>query len=65
MATLAGEVSQRKALAARIADRVLNEAIINGPTQSPQSGNEAAGSFQFRWTMKDEPWNQLGNHSRR
>jgi prepilin-type N-terminal cleavage/methylation domain-containing protein len=61
IATLAGEVSQRKALAARIGERVLNEAIVNGQTQSATSGNESAGPYQFRWTLKDEPWNQLGN----
>ena len=61
IATLAGEVSQRKALAARIGERVLNEAIVNGQTQSANNGNESAGPYQFRWTLKDEPWDQLGN----
>jgi prepilin-type N-terminal cleavage/methylation domain-containing protein len=61
IATLAGEVSQRKALAARIGERVLNEAIVNGQTQSATSGNESAGPYQFHWTLKDEPWDQLGN----
>ena len=63
VATLAGEVSQRKSLAVRVADRVLSEAIINGPTQASPSGDEKVGSFDFHWTLKDEPWNQLGGLS--
>jgi len=37
IASLAGEVSQRKALAARIAERVLNEAIVTGQFATTQS----------------------------
>jgi type II secretion system protein I len=59
IATLAGEVSQRKALAARIAEKVLNEAIVTGTTQTTTSGTEMAGPYQFRWTLKDEPWDQF------
>lgn len=61
IATLAGEVSQRKAMAARIGERVLNETIVNGQTQTATSGNESVGPYPFRWTVKDEPWDQLGN----
>jgi len=61
IATLAGEVSHRKALAARIGEGVLNEAIVNGQTQAATSGSETAGGLPFRWTLKDEPWQQLGN----
>ena len=63
LATLAGEVSERKALAARIADRVLNDAIITGngqPLSAAQSGDEQVGDFKFHWQMKDAPWDQLG-----
>ena len=60
-ATLAGEVSERKALAARIAERVLNDHIINSQNQTALNGREKAGPFDFRWTIKDEPWAQLGN----
>jgi type II secretion system protein I len=63
IATLAGEVSQRKSLAVRVADRVLNDAIISGPTQAGQSGDEKIGSFDFHWTLKDEAWNQLSGLS--
>ena len=59
VATLAGEVSQRKALAVRIADRVINERIMNGQTQSATSGDEKAGDYQFHWNLEDQPWDQL------
>ena len=60
VATLAAEVSQRKSLAVRIADRVLNNAIISGQAQSGQSGEENVGGLNFHWTVKDEPWSELG-----
>jgi prepilin-type N-terminal cleavage/methylation domain-containing protein len=56
IASLAGEVSERKALAMRIADRVLNEAIVTGQGQSGQNGLEKAGSYEFHWTVRNEPW---------
>ncbi len=59
VASLAGEVSQRKAMAARIAEKVLNESIVMSLYQTTQKGTEQAGPYQFTWTLKDEPWNQL------
>jgi prepilin-type N-terminal cleavage/methylation domain-containing protein len=60
IASLSGEVSQRKALAARVAERVLTEAVLTGQAnQSGQKGTEHVGPFQFQWTLRDEPWNQL------
>ncbi len=59
IASLAGEVSQRKALATRIGERALNEAIIGNPTQFARAGNEQSGAFQFHWTLKDEAWDEL------
>lgn len=60
VATLAGEVSQRKAIAARIAERVLNEAILNSQGHpSAQTGNEQSGDYEFHWEVKDQPWDQL------
>lgn len=56
LATLAGEVSQRKAIAAHIGERVLNEAIVTGQSQSAQSGTEKAGPYEFRWTIHNEAW---------
>lgn len=61
LATLAGEVSQRKELAARIADKVLNEAIVSGQNQYASAGDEQSAGYQFHWQMKDQPFSQLSN----
>src|ERR1700744_4079243 len=59
ISTLAGEVAQRKALAARLGERVLNEAIVNGQAQSAQRGSENIGGYPFNWTVTDAPWDQM------
>jgi prepilin-type N-terminal cleavage/methylation domain-containing protein len=61
VASLAGEVAQRKAIAARIGERVLNETIVSHQwNQNVQNGTEQAGPYQFRWTLRNDPWNQNG-----
>lgn len=60
VANLAGEVGQRKAVAARIADRVLNELLITRQWQTgSQNGVVQEGPVQYRWNVRNEPWNQL------
>lgn len=62
VASLAGEVAERKAIAARIADRVLYDCILAGQANAiATSGSEKSGPFDFNWTVKDEPWNQLSS----
>jgi type II secretion system protein I len=61
IATNAGEVAERKMLAMRIAERVMNEAIVSGQNQSAQNGSEKAGPYEFKWKVKDEPWKELGS----
>ena len=62
LASLAGELAQRKSLAMRVAERVLNETIITGQWNgSGQTGTEQAGSIPLKWTIRNEPWNALGN----
>jgi type II secretory pathway pseudopilin PulG len=59
VANLAGQVSQRKLVAARVAERVLNEWLITGQTQSPAlSGVAREGTQDYRWTISMQPWNQ-------
>jgi len=59
IASLAGAVAQRKAEAARIAQKVINESLITTNwSQSLQSGTIAEGQRQFRWTLRSDPWNQ-------
>jgi type II secretion system protein I len=62
LASLAGELAQRKALAMRVAERVLNETIITGQWNAAgQTGTEQAGAIPLRWTIRNEPWSALGN----
>jgi hypothetical protein len=59
VANLAGQVSQRKAVAARIADRVLNEMLVTRQWQNAaQSGSVQEGPVQYQWRSRTEPWNQ-------
>ena len=62
LASVAGEISQRKALAMRIAERVLNETIITGKwNQVGQARDEQAGVVKFHWVIRNEPWSALNN----
>jgi type II secretory pathway pseudopilin PulG len=57
IANLAGQVGQRKAAAAQIAERVLNEWMLTSQSQMPaQSGTIQEGVQQFRWTVQIESW---------
>src|SRR5579859_4450216 len=60
MASRAGEVTQRKAIAMQIAERLLNEVVVTKQWNTAnQSGVEQAGALSFRWSMHDGPWTQL------
>jgi hypothetical protein len=57
VASLAGEVGQRKSQAARIAERILNESIITTNwTQAYQRGSSTEGRRQFSWTLRNDAW---------
>ena len=57
-ANLAGEVAQRKALAARLGERLLTENIVAQQwNQTVQNGAESVGPYQFNWTVRNNPWN--------
>src|SRR5689334_21205572 len=61
IANLAGNVGQRKATAARIADRVLNELLVTRQWQTgAQNGIVQEGPIPYRWTVSNQPWPQLG-----
>ncbi len=64
VASLAGTVAERKAEAARVAQRVLNESLITTNwTQTVQTGTATEGWRQFRWTLHNDPWNEDPNQS--
>jgi hypothetical protein len=55
VASLSGEVAARKGEAARVADRVLNEAIVTGTWNEPmQGGTINESGREFRWTVRSE-----------
>ncbi len=59
IANLAGQVGQRKAVAARVAGRVLNELIVTGQSRgTTQNGVVQEGAQQYPWSMRSEPWPQ-------
>jgi type II secretory pathway pseudopilin PulG len=57
VASLSGEVAERKVAAARIADRVLNEAVVTA-NSSPltQSGVAIENGQTFHWTTHNDSW---------
>jgi hypothetical protein len=59
VAAFAGEIGARKAVAARIADRVLNESIITGQLQGAQTGGSVQeGGLEFKWSLRTETWTE-------
>jgi hypothetical protein len=59
IANLAGQVAIRKAEAARVAERVMNESIVTTNwSKSGLSGTITEGMHQFGWSMLNEPWTQ-------
>ena len=59
VASLAGEVADRKNQAARVAERVLNESLVTTNwNKTVQSGTATEGFRQFRWTLRNESWKQ-------
>lgn len=59
IASRAGMVAERKAVAARVAERVLNESIVTTNwNQSAQSGVVIEGAREFQWTLHNEAWTE-------
>lgn len=57
-ANLAGQVGQRKAVAGRVADRVLNEWIVGQSQGAAQSGTVQEGGVSYQWSIRVQTWNQ-------
>src|SRR3569623_618412 len=59
VASRAGEVGQRKAAAARVAEGVVNEMIVTGTYQTgSQRGVVNDGAQQYEWTMTSQAWTE-------
>jgi type II secretory pathway pseudopilin PulG len=64
VASRASVVGQRKSVAARIAESVLNEQVVTSQTAgSAQSGVVRQGNVDYSWTVKLDVWNQMQNQS--
>jgi type II secretion system protein I len=60
IATRAGEVGQRKAVAARVLDRELNEYVAMSANQTGSgklNGTEEESGISYKWKLKVENWN--------
>jgi hypothetical protein len=59
VANTAGQVGLRKAVATRVAERVLADWLAGGRTQSAQQrGTVQEAAFEYRWSVRTEPWSQ-------
>ena len=56
IASLAGQVGERKAVAARVADRVLSELAVTGSLPSGDNGSVTEGPHEYRWTLESAAW---------
>ena len=61
IASRAGVVSERKALAVRLAESKLNELIVTHQWQSAsQKGTIQEGFRSYSWQLQSEPWSEDG-----
>ena len=59
IANRAGLVGQRKAIAARVADRMLNEYVVMSANRvGVQRGKVEEGALEFDWNIKVENWRE-------
>jgi hypothetical protein len=59
VASMAGEVGQRKMVAARIGNKVLNEMKVMAQLQNTgQTGVVQEHGISYRWMVKNEPWTE-------
>lgn len=61
IASLAAQVGERKTVAARVAERVLNEQAlpsIGSSGNNNTSGSITEGPYEYRWTIESAPWTE-------
>lgn len=61
IASRAGSLAERKAVAARLADSKLNELVVTRQwSSSAQRGTIQDGFQTYNWTLESEPWAEDG-----
>jgi hypothetical protein len=59
VASRIGVLGQRKAAAMRVAERVLNELVVENQTQqSSASGTTVDGETSYPWSMRSQTWTE-------
>jgi len=59
VSSLAGEVAARKGVAARVADRILNESLVTTNWMGgAQSGTVSEGALDCNWKLTSQNWPQ-------
>jgi len=59
VASMAGEVGQRKMVAARIGNKMLNELKVTGQLlNSGQTGTVQDHGINYKWAVKTQPWTE-------
>jgi type II secretory pathway pseudopilin PulG len=59
IASLAGEVGQRKIVAARIGNKILNELKVTGQLQNTsQKGVVQENGIQYTWSVRSSAWTE-------
>lgn len=59
VANLAGQVAERKSVAARLGERILNELIVTQQwKETTQGGTIQEGPHQYRWQLRNEAWDK-------
>jgi len=64
IASRAGEIAARKSEAALVAERVLNESVVTTNwSATVQNGTLRQGIRDFRWTLRNDPWDKDPNQT--
>ena len=56
IASRAGEMGIRKAAAARVANRLLNEMVVAQQSGASPRGTHQEGALTYQWQVRNEPW---------
>jgi hypothetical protein len=56
LASVSGEVAVNKAVAARIAERILDESVVTTNWNQSANGTVTENGREFRWTLHGESW---------